>query len=144
MIFIVIPTETVPQGMSAMIAYNPDAEVDEVVAGMKEAMGMVTSMSVTYAVRDTQIDRFNIKKGQFLGLVEGKIACVSNDSYSCAKQLVRGMTGAMYITVFYGEGVSAEQAEKYGELISEKVGGGCDVAVLYGGQPLYDYVISVE
>ena len=141
---IVIPTETVPQGMSAMIAYNPDAEVDDVVAGMKEAMGMVTSMSVTYAVRDTQIDRFNIKKGQFLGLVEGKIACVSNDSYSCAKQLVRGMTGAMYITVFYGEGVSAEQAEKYGELISERVGGGCDVAVLYGGQPLYDYVISVE
>ena len=141
---IVIPTETVPQGMSAMIAYNPDAEVDDVVAEMKEAMGMVTSMSVTYAVRDTQIDRFNIKKGQFLGLVEGKIACVSNDSYSCAKQLVRGMTGAMYITVFYGEGVSAEQAEQYGALISERVGGGCDVAVLYGGQPLYDYVISVE
>ena len=141
---IVIPTETVPQGMSAMIAYNPDGEVDDVVAEMKEAMGMVTSMSVTYAVRDTQIDRFNIKKGQFLGLVEGKIACVSGDSYSCAKQLIRGMTGAMYITVFYGEGVSAEQAEQYGALISERVGGGCDVAVLYGGQPLYDYVISVE
>jgi len=141
---IVIPTETVPQGMSAMIAYNPDAEVDDVVAGMKEAMGMVTSMSVTFAVRDTQIDRFNIKKDQFLGLVEGKIACVANDSYTCAKQLVRGMTGAMYITVFYGEGVSEEQAEEYGALISEKVGGGCDVAVLYGGQPLYDYIISVE
>lgn len=141
---IVIPTETVPQGMSAMISYNPDAETDDVVREMKEAMAMVTSMSVTYAVRDTQIDRFNIKKGQFLGLVEGKIACVANDSYTCAKQLVRGMTGAMYITVFYGEGVSAEQAEEYGALISERVGGGCDVAVLYGGQPLYDYVISVE
>ena len=140
---IVIPTETVPQGMSAMIAYNPDAETEDIVREMKEAMGMVTSMSVTYAVRDTQIDRFNIKKGQFLGLVEGKIACVANDSYTCAKQLVRGMTGAMYITVFYGEGVSAEQAEEYGALISERVGG-CDVAVLYGGQPLYDYVISVE
>lgn len=141
---IVIPTETVPQGMSAMISYNPDAETEDVVREMKEAMAMVTSMSVTYAVRDTQIDRFNIKKGQFLGLVEGKIACVANDSYTCAKQLVRGMTGAMYITVFYGEGVSAEQAEEYGALISERVGGGCDVAVLYGGQPLYDYVISVE
>lgn len=140
---IVIPTETVPQGMSAMIAYNPDAETEDIVREMKEAMGMVTSMSVTYAVRDTQIDRFNIKKGQFLGLVEGKIACVANDSYTCAKQLIRGMTGAMYITVFYGEGVSAEQAEEYGALISERVGG-CDVAVLSGGQPLYDYVISVE
>ena len=141
---IVIPTETVPQGMSAMIAYNPDGEVDDVVAGMKEAVAMVTSMSVTFAVRDTQIDRFSIKKGQFLGLVEGKIACVANDSYTCAKQLVRGMTGAMYITVFYGEGVSEEQAEEYGALISERVGGGCDVAVLYGGQPLYDYIISIE
>ena len=141
---IVIPTETVPQGMSVMIAYNPDGETEDIVREMKEAMGMVTSMSVTYAVRDTQIDRFNIKKGQFLGLVEGKIACVANDSYTCAKQLVRGMTGAMYITVFYGEGVSEEQAEEYGALISERVGGGCDVAVIYGGQPLYDYVISVE
>ncbi len=141
---IVIPTETVPQGMSAMIAYNPDGEPDEIVSEMRDAMAMVTSMSVTYAVRDTQIDRFSIQKGQFLGLVEGKIACVTNDSFSCAKQLIRGMTGAVYITVFYGEGVSAEQAEEYGALISERVGGGCDVAVLYGGQPLYDYVISVE
>ncbi len=141
---IVIPTETVPQGMSAMIAYNPDGEPDEIVTEMKEAMAMVTSMSVTYAVRDTQIDRFSITKGQFLGLVEGKIACVTNDSFSCAKQLVRGMTGAVYITVFYGEGVSAERAEEYGALISEKIGGGCEVSVIYGGQPLYDYIISVE
>lgn len=141
---IVIPTETVPQGMSAMIAYNPDGEPDEIVSDMKEAMAMVTSMSVTFAVRDTQIDRFNITKGQYLGLVEGKIACVTNDSFSCAKQLVRGMTGAIYVTVFYGEDVSEEQAEKFGEYIQTKLGSGCEVAILRGGQPLYDYIISVE
>ena len=141
---IVIPTETVPQGMSAMIAYNPDGEPDEIVAEMKEAMSMVTSMSVTFAVRDTQIDRFSITKGQYLGLVEGKIACVANDSFSCAKQLVRGMTGASYVTVFYGEGVSEEKADEFGAIISQKLGLSCEVAVLYGGQPLYDYVISVE
>ncbi len=141
---IVIPTETVPQGMSAMIAYNPDGEPDEIVAEMKSAMAMVTSMSVTFAVRDTQIDRFNIKKDQYLGLVEGKIACVTNDSFSCAKQLARGMTGAVYITIFYGEDVSEEQAEAYGAYVSEKVGSGCEVSVLPGGQPLYDYIISVE
>ena len=141
---IVIPTETVPQGMAAMIAYNPDGELDEVIKGMQEGAAMVTSMSVTFAVRDTEIDRFNIKKGQYLGLVEGKIACVSNDSFSCAKQLTRGMTGASYVTVFYGEDVSEEKAEKFGALVSEKIGDGCDVAVLYGGQPLYDYIISVE
>ena len=141
---IVIPTETVPQGMSAMIAYNPDGEPEDIVAEMKEAMAMVTSMSVTFAVRDTQIDRFTITKGQYLGLVEGKIACVTNDSYGCAKQLVRGMTGAAYITVFYGEDVSEEQAETYGAYISEKLGNVCEVAGLPGGQPLYDYIISVE
>ncbi len=141
---IVIPTETVPQGISAMIAYNPDGEPEEVTREMKEAYEMVTSMSVTFAVRDTQIDRFTIEKGQFLGLVEGKIACVTNDSFSCAKQLARGMTGASYVTVFYGEGVNEETANEVGELISNKVGGGCEVAVLYGGQPLYDYIISVE
>ena len=90
------------------------------------------------------IDRFSITKGQYLGLVEGKIACVSNDSFSCAKQLTRGMTGATYVTVFYGENISEERAQEYGRIISEKVGDGCDVAVLYGGQPLYDYIISVE
>jgi dihydroxyacetone kinase-like predicted kinase len=140
---VVIPTHTVPQGMSAMIAFNPDGELDEVVSEMNDAVAMVTSMSVTFAVRDTQIDRFSIKKGQFLGLVEGKIACVTNDNFSCMKQLARGMTGASYVTVFYGEDVSEEQANKVAEMISERVEG-CEVAMLPGGQPLYDYIISVE
>ena len=141
---IVIPTETVPQGMSAMIAYNPDEEVDDVAQEMNDAAKMVTSMSVTFAVRDTEIDRFKITKGQFLGLVENKIACVTDDSVNCVKQLCRGMTGASYVTVFYGEDVSEETANKVAEMISAKVGGGCEVALLYGGQPLYDYIISVE
>ncbi len=141
---IVIPTETVPQGMSAMIAYNPDAEVEDVEKEMNDAAKMVTSMSVTFAVRDTEIDRFKITKGQFLGLVENKIACVTDDSVGCVKQLCRGMTGAGYVTVFYGEDVSEETATAVADMISEKVGGGCEVALLSGGQPLYDYIISVE
>lgn len=141
---VVIPTETVPQGMSAMIAFNPDAEVDVVEKEMNFAWKMVTSMSVTYAVRDTELDRFKIRKGQFLGLVENKIACVTDDSIGCVKQLIRGMTGASFVTVFYGEGISEDTANTVANMISEKVGGGCEVAVLNGGQPLYDYIISVE
>ena len=141
---IVIPTETVPQGMAAMIAFNPDAEVEDVEKELNYATKMVTSMSVTYAVRDTEIDRFKISKGQFLGLVENKIACVTNESFDCVRQLARGMTGASFITVFYGEGVSEETANSVAAMISEKVGGGCEVGLLYGGQPLYDYIISVE
>ena len=141
---IVIPTETVPQGVSAMLAFNPDAEVDIAEKEMNFAWKMVTSMSVTYAVRDTELERFKIRKGQFLGLVENKIACVTDDSMSCMKQLCRGMTGASFVTVFYGEGVSESTANKVANMISDKVGGGCEVAVLNGGQPLYDYIISVE
>ncbi|MBE6547306.1 MAG: DAK2 domain-containing protein [Ruminococcaceae bacterium] len=141
---VVIATETVPQGMSAMIAYNPDAELEDVVKEMKHAMSMVTSMSVTYAVRDTEIDRFKISKGQFLGLVENKIACVTDTSRACMKQLIRGMTGASFVTVFYGENVTEAEAATIGNIISVKVGGGCEVAVLQGGQPIYDYIISVE
>lgn len=141
---VVIPTETVAQGMSAMIAYNPDGELDDIVRDMQHAMSMVTSMSVTYAVRDTEIDRFKISKGQFLGLVENKIACVTDTRVSCMKQLIRGMTGASFVTVFYGENVSEEEASHIGGKISERVGGGCEVAVLSGGQPIYDYIISVE
>jgi len=140
---VVIPTHTVPQGMAAMIAFNPDGELDDVISEMSDAIEMVTSMSVTFAVRDTKIDRFSIKKGQFLGLVEGKIACVTNDNFSCMKQLARGMTGASYVTVFYGEGVSEEQANKVADMITERVEG-CEVAMIYGGQPLYDFIISVE
>ena len=141
---IVLPTESVPQGMSAMIAFNPDAEVEQNTKDMKFAYEMVTSMSVTYAVRDTQIDRFTIKKGQFLGLVENKIACVTDTREACIKQLSRGMTGASFVTVFYGENISDEDAENAAEIISNKVGGACEVAMLPGGQPIYDYVISVE
>lgn len=141
---IVIPTETVPQGVSAMIAVNPDADADTIAAEMKQATEMVTSMSVTFAVRDTEIDRFHINKGQFLGLVENKIACVTDDSLGCVKQLCRGMTGANFVTVFYGEDVTEETAAKVEEMITKKVGGECEVAVIYGGQPLYDYIISVE
>ena len=89
-------------------------------------------------------DRFKIRKGQFLGLVENKIACVTDDSIGCVKQLIRGMTGASFVTVFYGEGISEDTANTVANMISEKVGGGCEVAVLNGGQPLYDYIISVE
>ena len=141
---IVIPTETVPQGMAAMIAFNPDAEVEDVEKEINFATKMVTSMSVTFAVRDTEIDRFKISKGQFLGLVENKIACVTNESFDCVRQLARGMTGASFVTIFYGEGVSEETANNVAAMITEKVGGGCEVGLLYGGQPLYDYIISVE
>ena len=141
---IVLPTETVPQGVSAMLAFNPDAEVDKAEKEMNVAWKMVTSMSVTYAVRDTELDRFKIRKGQFLGLVENKIACVTDDSMGCVKQLVRGMTGASFVTVFYGAEINAEKADRALAILKQKIGAGAEFAMIAGGQPIYDYIISAE
>jgi len=143
---IVIPTETVPQGISAMLAFDPEAdcEPEAIANSMKEAYFGVTTMSVTYAVRDTNVGRFRIAKGQFLGLVENTIACVSETRKECLGQLMRGMADAAYITVFYGENISEEEAAHLQERIEERVDKMCEVSVIAGGQPIYDYIISVE
>ena len=141
---VVLPTETVPEGIAAMIAYNPDATEDDNIIAMQEAAGRVTTMSVTYAVRDTKVGRFRIAKGQFLGLVENTIACVANSSENCMMQLTRGMVDATFITLLYGENITEEQAEKVAEYIRSKTDGACEISVMSGGQPIYDYLVWVE
>ena len=141
---IVLPTQSVPEGIAAMIAYNPDASEEENVVAMEEAMARVTTMSVTYAVRDTKVGRFRIAKGQFLGLVENTIACVANSSMACMKQLARGMVDACFVTILYGENATEEEAEKVADYIRGKTENGCEVTVVPGGQPIYDYVVWVE
>lgn len=142
---VVIPTETVPQGISAMLAYDPDAALAEaeLADAMTDAYRGVTTMAVTYAVRDTSVGRFRIAKGQYLGLVENTIACVSKSSFDCAEQLIRGMTDAAFVTVFYGENVEEAIADRFGAHIRERING-CEVTVISGGQGVYDYIISVE
>ena len=139
----VVPTETVPEGISALIAYNPDTDVKENLSLMEDAFRLVTTMSVTYAVRDTKVGRFTIAKGQHLGLVENTIACVTDSVHECMEQLMRGMAGASYIMLLYGETVSEAEAESIGAAIRAAVPS-AEVSVIRGGQPVYDYVISVE
>ena len=143
---IVIPTETVPQGISAMLAFDPEAdcEPEAIVNSMKEAYYGVTTMSVTYAVRDTSVGRFRIEKGQYLGLVENTIACVAKTNRDCMEQLIRGMADASVITVFCGENISEDEAAYIEGRICERIGKLCDVTVIPGGQPIYDYIVSVE
>ena len=141
---VVLPTETVPQGIAAMIAYNPDATEEDNVEQMKAAARRVTTMSVTYAVRNTQVGRFHIAKGQFLGLVENTIACVANSAEACVKQLTRGMVDACFVTLIYGEDTTEEKANAMAEYIGKKAEKGCEISVLAGGQPIYNYLLWVE
>ena len=101
-------------------------------------------MSVTYAVRNTQVGRFHIAKGQFLGLVENTIACVANSAEACVKQLTRGMVDACFVTLIYGEDVTEEKANTMAEYIGKKTEKDCEVSVLAGGQPIYNYLLWVE
>lgn len=140
---IVMETRSVPQGISAMIAYNADASVEENVAMMNDAIAAVKSISVTHAVRDTVIEGERIENGQMLGMLDGKIAHVADTSEECIENIVSGMTDASFVTVFYGEDVSENQANGVVDIISAKLPD-AEIVVVNGGQPIYTYIISVE
>lgn len=140
----VLSTNSVPQGISAMLAFDEDSSVEENFESMQGAASSVTSMSTTYAVRETEIDGVHINEGQILGLVNGKIACVADNDSECLAVLSDNVGEASFITVFYGEDVSDEQAEKSLEIIKEKMSADAEITMISGGQPLYNYIISVE
>ena len=140
---IVMETRSVPQGLSAVLAFNPDGEVEENTAAMNEAVSHVVSMSVTHAVRDTTIDGKHIENDQMMGLVDGSIEYVANTPEECLKMLTEKMDGATYITLFCGEEVSDDGIESAAEIIRSAVDG-AEVIAIKGGQPIYNYIISVE
>lgn len=141
---IVLPTKSVPHGISAMLAFDPDADVDDNVEAMKEAIQSVTSASVTYAVRDTAIDGKCIECGQYLGILNGDIDTVADSTLSAAQSLAEHAKGKSFITIFYGEDASESEAESVAELFREKAGRFAEVNLIPGGQPIYPYIISIE
>lgn len=140
---VVLNTRSVPEGIACMIAFNPDGEEEENLAAMESAIGNVSTMSVTHAVRDTTIEGEKITSGQSLGMVNGAIGCVADTVQECLEKLAHEMKCASYIMIFYGSDVSAEEAEAARELLAGKLPD-TEITVLSGGQPLYDYIISVE
>ena len=140
----VIPTNSVPQGISAMIAFDDSMSSEENVEAMKEATRTVTSISITYSVRGTKIDGIKIAQGQILGLVNGKIASVANSDEEVIENLVDRMRNASFITVFYGEKISEDAAEGVLSMLKSKLPSDTEVTLIRGGQPIYDYIISVE
>lgn len=141
---IVMETRSVPQGISAMIGFNPDADEATNTASMKEAIGAVRTAQITYAVRDTSIEGIKISSGQTLGLVDGKILCSSDNEEACLAAIGEEFAGASYLTVFYGENIDEKRANKAVETLRQKLGDMADIALIFGGQPIYDYIISAE
>ena len=140
---IVMNTKSVPQGISAMISFNPDASADENVSAMDEAIANVTSMSITQAVRNTTLEGEKIENGQMLGLMNGSIECIADSTQDCLNKLSEKMGDASFITLFYGADVS-EEAAQYAEDSIRAKHVDAEVTLINGGQPLYDFIISVE
>ncbi len=140
---VVIETVSVPEGIAAMLAFDESADEEENIAAMKEAVANVTTLSSTYAVRDTEIGDTAIKAGETLGLYNGKIVCTSDDRVACLENLFEKVEGASIITVLYGEGANEDEANRVAEIMQEKFPG-VEIMVLDGGQPVYSYIISIE
>ena len=142
---IVIPSKTVPQGISAIIAFDPSQTVEDNTAGMTEAMNYVKTGQVTYAVRDTSIDGKAIKMGDIMGIGDDGIQALSQDVHQTTMELsdhlVDGDTEL--ICLYYGDEVQEDDANALLDALEKKYKN-CDVELHYGGQPIYYYVISVE
>ncbi|MEK5211408.1 DAK2 domain-containing protein [Bacillus sp. FSL R5-0603] len=141
----VIPAKTVPQGMSALLAFNPDQEAEANEANMLSAIQQVKSGQVTFSVRDTHIDGKDIKKGDFMGILNGTIIGTSENQLSAAKMLLSEMIGEddEIVTILYGEDASQEEAEQLEAFLGEKYEE-IEVEIHNGKQPLYSYIVSAE
>lgn len=143
---IVLQTRSIPQGISAMLAFDPSADANANSIAMTEAFDRVGSGQVTFAVRDSEVNDKKIKQGDILGMENGKLTVVGNDLtkvlYKVTKHLVNSDTS--YITVMYGMDVNEEAAENAVAYLRAKLSDDIEIALVNGGQPVYYYLVSVE
>ena len=142
---VVISSKTVPQGITAMLNFNPDGEVQENVDAMTESLGTVDTMQITYAARNSDFDGYDIHEGDYLAMYGGALFGTGPEIEVLLKSLAEKVleTGKEYVTIYYGEDISEEQAQTAAKIFTE-VCPDADVNLLRGGQPVYYYLISAE
>ena len=143
---IVIPSRTVPQGISAMLAYDPGADVESNTEAMNNALSSVATGQVTFAARDSDFDGHRIKEGELLAMKEGKMIYTGKDMDVICGRLAKALAtkDTSMVTVYYGEDISEAQAEEIRKVIESKLPSTIEVATVYGGQPVYYFIISAE
>ena len=142
---IVIPSKTVPQGITAMLSFNPDGEVQENTDALTEALDTVETMQITYAARDSDFDGHDIHEGDYLAIYGSSLFGTSRDIKAVLKALAKKVstTGKEYITIYYGADITEKQAQKAADIFAD-ICPDADVNLLPGGQPVYYYLISAE
>jgi hypothetical protein len=142
---IALPSKSVPQGMSAMLVFDPALEPSENREGMLSAMSGVTTGSVTYAARDSEYDGQTIHEGDYMALVNDRLTFTHKDADFVYARLADeiGKTSPSFVSVFYGEGVTRSEADAMAERLRRRCVG-AEISVINGGQPVYSYLISAE
>ncbi len=142
---IVIPSKTVPQGVTAMLGFNPDGTIEENTEALTEALGTVDTMQITYAARNSDFDGYDIHEGDYLALYGSQLFGTSQDIKVLLKALAQKVhdDGKEYITIYYGADVKEKHAQKAADIFAD-ICPDADVNLLRGGQPVYYYMISAE
>ena len=143
---IVIPTRSVPQGFSAMLGYNEDADATENEKAMIEAYQGVDTMQVTYAARNSNFDDMDISEGDYLAILNDKLLAADKDLTKIFGELSNNIKKASktFVNIYYGADVSEEEANKTAEFFEKELGNGVEISLCNGAQPVYFYVISAE
>ena len=141
----VVPTKNIPQGISSLINFEPDANPEDNMARFMESISMVKSGEVTFAVRDTIMDGIEVSEGDIIGITAKKLVDSGKDVNEVTKKLIKSMVDedSAIVTIYYGEDVEEDSARLFAEIIQDEFDD-LDVELYYGGQPLYYYLISVE
>ena len=148
----VLPTRTIPQGISAMLSFDPDAEVETNLIDMMKAADNVSTGSITFAARDSDFGGHAIKEGEILALDNGKVTFTDTDIQHAAVKLAKSLINARrmsgkevnFATIIYGEGITEEQAAAVRDGLRGKLGDSVDITLVDGGQPVYYYFLSIE
>lgn len=140
---VVIPSKTVPQGITAMMNVDPEAEVASITEAMTEALSTVTTSQITYAARDSDFDGFEIHQGDYLALKEGKLFGTDTQLDALLEKLAEEGKDSSFISLYYGEDVTEDAAQAAGARF-QAVCPDAEISVLSGGQPVYYYIISFE
>ena len=142
---VVIPSKTVPQGVTAMLSFNPEGSVEENTEAMNEALGTVDTMPITYAARNSDFDGYDIHEGDYLAMYGSALFGTSRDIKVLLRSLAEKVhaDGREFVTIYYGADITPKQAQKAADIFT-LLCPGADVNLLSGGQPVYYYLISAE
>ena len=142
---VVIPSKTIPQGITALLSFDPDVSEEDNIAAMTEALGNVDTMQITYAARNSDFDGFQIHEGDYLAMYGSSLFGTSRDIMSLVKDLAQKVQdeGKEFVTIFYGADTTEKQAQKAADVFT-KICPNAEINLLPGGQPVYYYLISAE